>query len=212
MEARIQTLKLKKEEEKRANEFISIIQLDLYKKPIELTLFSGEQIEDCAFIGKKYLIRVNRFPARMTKIGTSSFKNCVALTSIAEIPVTCISLGENVFMDNISLVSCPNLPPGLTEIKKNTFRNCKSMVLEEGFQFPTGLNSIGEDSFRETAIRFLPPLPKKTLILEGAFRGCQKLLTVANFPARLKIISAYSFCHCRRLTELPSFPEKLNTM
>ena len=55
MEARIQTLKLKKEEEKRANEFISIIQLDLYKKPDNYLIRVGEQIEDCAFIGKKYL-------------------------------------------------------------------------------------------------------------------------------------------------------------
>ena len=112
-----------------------------------------------------------------TRISSTSFSGCAALTSV-------------------------NIPTGVVTIGNNSFDGCASLAQ---LTMPEPLATIGEYAFRNsglTGITFQRNLP---IIGKYAFDGCKDLVSI-NFPANVTEIKEYTFNDCVKLKniELPN--------
>lgn len=117
-------------------------------------------------------LRVCTLPARLKKIGNSSFANCVNLTEI-EIP-------NGVSIDYAAFGNCGLtrviVPKDTVYLSGATFNNCRSLkeaVLEEGC----------------------------TILISSMFSRCENMFRI-TLPSTLRIIKDHSFFNCVNLDDI----------
>ena len=110
----------------------------------------------------------------VTIIGTSAFKGCTDLKSIA-IPSCVTSIGESAFFECTGLTSF-TIPDSVTRIGDRAFLNCWSL---SSIILPSSLTNIGRE----------------------VFCNCYDLTSV-TIPSSVTSIDAYAFAFCRSLTDI----------
>lgn len=112
-----------------------------------------------------------------TRISSTSFSGCAALTSV-------------------------NIPTGVVTIGNNSFDGCASLAQ---LTMPEPLATIGEYAFRNSGLTGITFQRNLTIIGKYAFDGCKDLVSI-NFPANVTEIKEYTFNDCVKLKniELPN--------
>lgn len=112
-----------------------------------------------------------------TRISSTSFSGCAALTSV-------------------------NIPTGVVTIGNNSFDGCASLAQ---LTMPEPLATIGEYAFRNSGLTGITFQRNLTIIGKYAFDGCKDLVSI-NFPANVTEIKEYTFNDCGKLKniELPN--------
>ena len=112
-----------------------------------------------------------------TRISSTSFSSCAALTSV-------------------------NIPTGVVTIGNNSFDGCASLAQ---LTMPEPLATIGEYAFRNSGLTGITFQRNLTIIGKYAFDGCKDLVSI-NFPANVTEIKEYTFNDCVKLKniELPN--------
>ena len=112
-----------------------------------------------------------------TRISSTSFSGCAALTSV-------------------------NIPTGVVTIGNNSFAGCASLAQ---LTMPEPLATIGEYAFRNSGLTGITFQRNLTIIGKYAFDGCKDLVSI-NFPANVTEIKEYTFNDCVKLKniELPN--------
>lgn len=112
-----------------------------------------------------------------TRISSTSFSGCAALTSV-------------------------NIPTGVVTIGNNSFDGCASLAR---LTMPEPLATIGEYAFRNSGLTGITFQRNLTIIGKYAFDGCKDLVSI-NFPANVTEIKEYTFNDCAKLKniELPN--------
>ena len=112
-----------------------------------------------------------------TRISSTSFSGCAALTSV-------------------------NIPTGVVTIGNNSFDGCASLAQ---LTMPEPLSTIGEYAFRNSGLTGITFQRNLTIIGKYAFDGCKDLVSI-NFPANVTEIKEYTFNDCVKLKniELPN--------
>ena len=112
-----------------------------------------------------------------TRISSTSFSGCAALTSV-------------------------NIPTGVVTIGNNSFDCCASLAQ---LTMPEPLATIGEYAFRNSGLTGITFQRNLTIIGKYAFDGCKDLVSI-NFPANVTEIKEYTFNDCVKLKniELPN--------
>lgn len=112
-----------------------------------------------------------------TRISSTSFSGCAALTSV-------------------------NIPTGVVTIGNNSFDSCASLAQ---LTMPEPLATIGEYAFRNSGLTGITFQRNLTIIGKYAFDGCKDLVSI-NFPANVTEIKEYTFNDCVKLKniELPN--------
>jgi hypothetical protein len=112
-----------------------------------------------------------------TRISSTSFSGCAALTSV-------------------------NIPTRVVTIGNNSFDGCASLAQ---LTMPEPLATIGEYAFRNSGLTGITFQRNLTIIGKYAFDGCKDLVSI-NFPANVTEIKEYTFNDCVKLKniELPN--------
>lgn len=112
-----------------------------------------------------------------TRISSTSFSGCAALTSV-------------------------NIPTGVVTIGNNSFDGCASLAQLTMLE---PLATIGEYAFRNSGLTGITFQRNLTIIGKYAFDGCKDLVSI-NFPANVTEIKEYTFNDCVKLKniELPN--------
>lgn len=112
-----------------------------------------------------------------TRISSTSFSGCAALTSV-------------------------NIPTGVVTIGNNSFDGCASLAQ---LTMPEPLATISEYAFRNSGLTGITFQRNLTIIGKYAFDGCKDLVSI-NFPANVTEIKEYTFNDCVKLKniELPN--------
>lgn len=112
-----------------------------------------------------------------TRISSTSFSGCAALTSV-------------------------NIPTGVVTIGNNSFDGYASLAQ---LTMPEPLATIGEYAFRNSGLTGITFQRNLTIIGKYAFDGCKDLVSI-NFPANVTEIKEYTFNDCVKLKniELPN--------
>ena len=156
----------------------------------------------------------------VTRIGTSAFSGCSALTQIT-IPGSVKSIGESAFRG--SSITSITIPEGVVEIARATFENCTGLT---SISIPNSVTSVSYSSFSNTAwynnhpdgvvyagkvlYRYKGEMPNGTevVIREGtvsiadkAFRYFDELVSV-EIPYGVKYIGEEAFYNCSALREI----------
>ena len=156
----------------------------------------------------------------VTRIGTSAFSGCSALTQIT-IPGSVKSIGESAFRG--SSITSITIPEGVVEIARATFENCTGLT---SISIPNSVTSVSYSSFSNTAwynnhpdgvvyagkvlYRYKGEMPNGTevVIREGtvsiadkAFRYFDELVSV-EIPYGVKYIGEEAFSNCSALREI----------
>ena len=132
-------------------------------------------------------------PSSVTSIGSSAFRGCSGLTSIA-IPSSVTSVGDSAFSGCTGLTSI-TIPSNVTSIWSSAFSNCPI----EMATIPTNAISSISKSSKSTI---------KTVVINGgtsigyeAFDGCSGLTSI-TIPTTVTSIGKYSFRGCYGLTSI----------
>ena len=155
-------------------------------------------------------------PEEVTKIGTSAFQNCTALTKVT-IPESVTTIGTYAFRGCTGLTEV-RIPKSVTTIEGYAFYGCTGLAevtFNEGLQeigsyafegsalcavaFPASLTTIGSYAFRNTSLAEVAFNEGLQKIGSEAFNGCTALRTVV-FPTSLTSIGDYAFSGCSRLS------------
>lgn len=108
-----------------------------------------------------------------TRISSTSFSGCAALTSV-------------------------NIPTGVVTIGNNSFDGCASLAQ---LTMPEPLATIGEYAFRNSGLTGITFQRNLTIIGKYAFDGCKDLVSI-NFPANVTEIKEYTFNDCAKLKDI----------
>lgn len=108
-----------------------------------------------------------------TRISSSSFSGCAALSSI-NIPTTVMTIGNS------------------------SFDGCAKLTQ---LSMPEPLASIGEYAFRNSGLTSITLQRNLTIIGKNAFDGCKDLTSI-NFPANVTEIKEYTFNDCKKLKDI----------
>ena len=149
-------------------QFYSITSLE------NLTIVDATTIGDEAFYGCVSVTRIS-VPSTVRSIGDYAFAECGSLmTCIFESGSVLTSIGEYLFKNDLKLRSC-YFPSSVTDTEwKGVFYGCAS--LEEISSLPSGLTTIGEETFY----------------------GCDSLVS-AVIPAGIIKIDVKAFYNCRNV-------------
>ena len=166
----------------------------------------------------------HKFPATLTTIGNSAFKDTKELTSIdLSIATSLKNFGTNVFensaissavwttgcssIPNYTFKNCPNLTSltninHITSIGKQAFCKCTSL---SSFTIPSTVTKIEEDgdngAFREASnLVTVTYSSNMTTIPQACFYGCTKLETITNIE-NVVTIRKNAFYNCQKLKE-----------
>ena len=157
-------------------------------------------------------------PEEVTKIGTSAFQNCTALTKVT-IPESVTTIGNYAFKGCTSLTEvtipksvktigsyafsgCTGLTEvvfseGLQEIKECAFSGCTAL---RGMVFPASLTTIGSYAFNKcSGIKELKLPENLTSIGNYAFNECSGMSGGLVIPAAVTSIGQYAFYKCTGL-------------
>lgn len=132
-----------------------------------VTIISGDEIEDYAFMGSINLLHIY-INDGMKRIGNYAFLNCISLGSIT-LSDSIETIGEGAFRNCVNLNNFKP-PKNLTVIEKCTFYNCKSI----------GNNRYGIYFYNITTIK------------TGAFYNCESLTNIV-LPETLTTIEDGAF-------------------
>ena len=142
-----------------------------------LSIPSNVNVNDFFCTNCTALISVNFKGNVGTRISSTSFSGCAALTSV-------------------------NIPTGVVTIGNNSFDGCASLAQ---LTMPEPLATIGEYAFRNSGLTGITFQRNLTIIGKYAFDGCKDLVSI-NFPANVTEIKEYTFNDCGKLKniELPN--------
>lgn len=134
------------------------------------------------FRGYPWLVSVGDLSA-VTELKLESFRNCLSLVSIGDMPNLTTITGSNCFYGCKSLVSVGNIP-NLTSVSGNLFGKC------------TSLKTVGD-------LSSLPEIPS------GIFSGCSSLETIGDMSGATSI-GNIPFDGCTSLKSL-TFRTRMHT-
>lgn len=142
-------------------------------------------------------LRSVSLPSTLTRIGSSAFSCCFALTNII-IPDGVTSLGSNAFSNCKSLASI-NIPNSVTSIGCAAFEDCG---LLKAISIPDSVSKIGYSAF--SGCSEMASLSLGTGITDidfWAFANCP-LLESVTIPASVSRIGSDAFKNCTGLTDI----------
>jgi hypothetical protein len=125
-------------------------------------------------------------PAFLTTISKESFENC-ALTSL-ELPGRLKYIGERAFKNCKGLTSV-TVPDACLTVDKEAFRDCSSLA---EVNLGNGLNTLGDNALRETAITTLVLPETVTEVGKKVAEKCKDLTRIechAILPPKLDKVS-----------------------
>ena len=132
----------------------------------------------------------------ITKLGASTFKNCVNLNEKTVDMANITTLGESVFEGCISLTEL-KLNDKITTISKNAFKGCKGLRVVDLTQYP--VTAIGDGAFFDcTSIEELEFNDDIESIGRNAFANCYEIRSV-YVGDTISTISAGAFKNCSNL-------------
>ena len=165
-----------------------------YKQRIsKLIVKSGiTSIGNCAF---RYVYNLSsiELPDGITSIGDHAFEECRFFESV-EIPSSVKSIGDYAFFGCSKLTEI-TVPESVTSIGAYAFASCHS--LREITLFDT-VTSIGEYAFYNCDFINIDIPKKLTVIPNGLFSGCYRLISV-EIPSGVTSIGDSAFASCRSL-------------
>ena len=147
----------------------------------------------------------------VTKIPSSYFEGCSALTSIT-IPTSVKSIGQGAFYNCFKLERVDNLSNcQINRIESFTFFQCKNLL---SVTLPDGVNFIGWQSFLGCENLESINFPNGILVIDGrAFDGCNCLKKI-DLPDQLENIEYGAFWGCSNIIEItiPNNVQSINQM
>ena len=164
--------------------------------------------------GTSYITEAN-VPEGVTSIGSSAFKNYIALTSVT-LPSTLTTINSEAFRACNALTSI-DIPAGVTAINQTAFDNCIALTSVNflgvpalttignysfnvcihlaSIDIPAGVTAIGQEVFRDGCIHLASiDIPAGvTAIGQEVFRDCTSLTSVTVNATTPPTLSAYVF-------------------
>lgn len=147
-----------------------------------------------AFRDADWLTEID-IPAGVTSIGAAAFRGCKNLKKV-DFPDSLVSVGDSAFAYCESLGEA-SLPDGVEIVENAAFSECGLLDVH----MPTGLKSVGEDAFRNTATRTVIFPETLEFIGERALMGCTQLETL-RFPAGMTSLPANLILGSENIKEL----------
>ena len=171
--------------------------------------------------GTSYITEAN-VPEGVTSIGSSAFKNYIALTSVT-LPSTLTTINSEAFRACNALTSI-DIPAGVTAINQTAFDNCIALTSVNflgvpalttignysfngcihlaSIDIPAGVTAIGQEVFRDCKALTSIDIPAGvTSIGNSAFNGCIHLASI-DIPAGVTAIGQEVFRDCTSLTSV----------
>ena len=132
-----------------------------------------------------------------TTVNSSSFSNCINLTSV-DIPNGVTNIGGGVFYQCSGLTSI-GIPNSVTSIGPSAFSRCSSLT---SIDIPNSVTSIGDASFAQCSSLTSMAIPDSvTTIGGGAFQKCYGLTNI-TLPSGVTSIGSSTFSDCTSLTSV----------
>lgn len=159
------------------------------------------EISDGAFEGCNTLISLV-LPAKLSKIGNGTFKECYSLEGSLTLPVTLSAIGSEAFYNCNNLAGTLSLPAALTSLGARAFMKCASLeVLDMG---TSRLSVIEEETFKECRSLFAGSVSRSLFIPSGVVRIARSafektLMTEVDLPATLSEMGRRAFYNCSDL-------------
>ena len=181
----------------------------------EISYAEAAVVEDLSkmTLRKKTFISFDEFQyfTSVTKIPSSYFEGCSALTSIT-IPMSVKSIGQGAFYNCFKLEKVDNLSNcQINRIESFTFFQCKNLL---NVTLPDGVNFIGWQSFLGCENLESINFPNGILVIDGrAFDGCSCLKKI-DLPDQLENIEYGAFWGCSNIIEItiPNNVQSINQM
>ena len=136
-------------------------------------------------------------------IGSSAFKECGGIRSVAIPQCVCESTLKSVFPSSYAAITNVVIQDGVTSLGASVFKGCSALM---SVTIPTSVTSLGSSAFEGCGGLTSVEIPNSvTNIGSSAFSGCSGLADVA-IPAGVTSIGSSAFEGCGGLTsvEIPN--------
>lgn len=157
-------------------------------------------------------IKTVTIPNGYTEIGSWSFSECTALTTVTfnSSVSTLSTIGARAFNKCTALTKVANIPTSLSSIGSYAFQNCSKLTdlgylttHNQDFKNNSKLKTIGSYAFAGTGITAYKPNANLTTVGTGAFANCSSLAQI-DFDYAPKLTSIPDKC-CLNCKSLRSF-------